>query len=150
MTNPWTLARSRAEMTGAILADLIARTDQERFVLLGHSLGGRVMVSAGQILGTRSESPKIESMHLLGAAVSVGGDWQTLNESVIDAVWNYHSERDAVLARLYTTAELGSPAVGRVGFGSSFPKIRDRNVSRRVSSHSAYIAKVKLATPKVD
>jgi hypothetical protein len=28
-TNPWSLARTRADMTGAVLADLIARTDHE-------------------------------------------------------------------------------------------------------------------------
>lgn len=146
--NPWTLARSRAEMTGAILADLIARTDQERFILIGHSLGGRVMVSTGQILGTRDEAPKIEAIHLLGAAVSAGADWQTLNESVTEAVWNYYSKNDVVLARLYRATALGRPAVGRVGFESSFDKIRDRNVSRQVSSHTAYVTKVKLVCPE--
>ena len=66
--NPWTVAKTRAEMTGAVLADLIARADQGPFVLLGHSLGARVMVYAAQALGTLPE-PKIDSMHLLGAAV---------------------------------------------------------------------------------
>lgn len=146
--NPWTLARSRAEMTGAILADLIARTDQERFILLGHSLGGRVMVTTGQILGTRDEPPKIEAIHLLGAAVSAGGDWQGLNKSVAEAVWNYYSKNDKVLERIYKAAEIGRPAVGHVGFGSSFDKIRDRNVSRQVESHTAYVKKVKLACPE--
>ena len=51
--NPWTVAKTRAGMTGAVLADLIARTDEPAFVLVGHSLGARVMATAAQLLGTR-------------------------------------------------------------------------------------------------
>lgn len=141
--NPWSVARTRAEMTGAVLADLIARTNQP-FILMGHSLGARVMVTAAQLLGTRDGDPKIEAIHLFGAAVSAGGDWRTLNDAVVERVWNYHSRNDSVLAYVYRTAALGRPAVGRVGFGSSFPKITDRDVSRRANSHTTYVPYVKL------
>ena len=67
--NPWHVAKTRAAMTGAVVADLLARTDQPSFILVGHSLGARVMVTAAQSLGTRQGTPKIETMHLLGAAV---------------------------------------------------------------------------------
>lgn len=67
--NPWTVAKHRAGMTGAILADLIARTDEGPMILVGHSLGARVMVSAAQILGTRGGDPLLKDMHLLGGAV---------------------------------------------------------------------------------
>lgn len=142
--NPWSVARARSEMTGAVLADLIARTDQDRFILLGHSLGGRVMVTAAQALGTREGNPKIEAMHLLGAAVSRNGDWRSLNDAVIERVWNYRSMNDSVLAHLYRLAELGQPAVGRVGFNSSFSKIRDRNVTLKVRSHTEYVKNIRL------
>ena len=38
-TNPWTVAKTRAGMTGAALAALIARTTEGPYVLMGHSLG---------------------------------------------------------------------------------------------------------------
>jgi pimeloyl-ACP methyl ester carboxylesterase len=142
-TNPWTVAKTRAGMTGAILADLIARTDQGRFVLIGHSLGARVMLSAAQALGTLPE-PRIDSMHLLGAAVGRGGDWRILDKAVADRVWNYHSARDRVLGLLYTFAEGGERAVGLAGFQTKFRSVRDRDVTRRVGSHSDYIQAVKL------
>lgn len=142
-SNPWTVAMTRAGMTGALLADLIARTDQGPFVLLGHSLGARVMVSAAQALGTRSDT-RIDSMHLLGAAVGRGGDWRTLDKAVAGVVWNYFSSRDQVLRWLYTFAERGERAVGRTGFQTKFGSIRDRNVTRVVGSHSEYIHAVKL------
>jgi pimeloyl-ACP methyl ester carboxylesterase len=143
--NPWTVARTRAEMTGAILADLIARTNADRFILMGHSLGGRVMITTAQALGSKRGEPRIESMHLLGAAVSSGRDWRNLNHAVADTIWNYHSRHDRVLANLYRAAQFGHRAVGQVGFKSSFPSIRDRDVSRLVKSHKAYVTKVKLA-----
>lgn len=144
IANPWALAKTRAAMTGAILADILARTDTERFTLIGHSLGARVMVTAAQLLGTRHEQLRLESVHLLGAAVSAKGDWRTLNDSVRDGVWNYHSSNDAVLHWLYRYAQLGSPALGAVGFKSKFPKIHDRDVSRVVATHWDYFTKVRL------
>jgi pimeloyl-ACP methyl ester carboxylesterase len=143
--NPWTVARTRAEMTGAILADLLARTEESPFILMGHSLGGRVMLTAAQVLGSKQGEPRVESMHLLGAAVSSGKDWRSLDQAVSGTIWNYHSRNDAVLGNLYRVAQFGHRAVGQVGFGSSFPAIRDRDVSKTVRSHNAYVTKVKLA-----
>jgi pimeloyl-ACP methyl ester carboxylesterase len=141
--NPWTMARTRADMTGALLADLIARTDQDQFILLGHSLGGRVMVAAARALGVASD-PKIDTMHLLGAAVGRKGDWRTLDRAVSVNVFNYFSRNDKVLRWAYSVAERGERAVGFAGFGSKFESIRDRDVSRAVSSHSAYLRNTKL------
>lgn len=143
-SNPWTIAKTRAGMTGAALADLLARTDEGPFVLVGHSLGARVMVAAAQALGTRSESARIDSMHLLGAAVGNDGDWRTLDDAVSGTIWNYHSSNDQALRWLYSLAEQGQKAVGLTGFRSKFPSIRDRNVSRSVDGHSAYVHAVAL------
>jgi hypothetical protein len=140
VANPWSVAKNRANMTGAVLADLIARTDEGPFVLVGHSLGARVMVIAAQVLGTRIGPPRIESMHLLGAAVGDNGDWRTLNSAVDRTVWNYFSTRDRVLRLLYSAAEFGERAVGERGFKSSFTKIKDRNVTSLVDSHSRYLS----------
>jgi pimeloyl-ACP methyl ester carboxylesterase len=143
-SNPWTVAKARAGMTGAALADLIARTDEGPYVLIGHSLGARVMVAAAQALGTRAAAPKIASMHLLGAAVGDRGDWRTVDDAVAGKVWNYYSSKDQVLRWLYSLAEGNQKAVGFVGFRSRFPCMMDRNVSRTVSSHSAYVGAVAL------
>lgn len=143
-TNPWTIAKTRAGMTGAALADLIARTDEGPFALFGHSLGARVMVVAAQTLGTRSEPPRIDSMHLLGAAVGKRGDWRTLDAAVSGTIWNYYSSNDQVLRWLYSLAEPRQTAAGFAGFRTKFPSIRDRNVSRNVGGHSDYVRSVAL------
>jgi pimeloyl-ACP methyl ester carboxylesterase len=143
-TNPWTVAKTRAGMTGATLADLIVRSAEGPYVLMGHSLGARVMLTAAQALGTRSDEAHIEAMHLLGAAVGKKGHWHDLSHAVRDEVWNYWSENDAVLQWVYRLAEGGEAAVGQRGFDSKRPGIKDRNVSRLVAGHSEYIAKVTL------
>jgi pimeloyl-ACP methyl ester carboxylesterase len=144
-TNPWTVAKTRAGMTGAALAALIARTIEGPYVLIGHSLGARVMVTAAQTLATRPNPPRIESMHLLGAAVGRKGDWRSLEAAVTGTVWNYWSANDNVLRWLYTLAEIGQTATGQTGFKSRFPGIKDRNMSRLVNRHSEYVSKVTLA-----
>jgi hypothetical protein len=63
---------------------------------------------------------------------------------VRDRVWNYWSTNDQVLRWVYRLAELGEVAVGQTGFGSARPRLKDRNVSRQVTGHSAYVSKVTL------
>lgn len=147
VTNPWTVARARAEMTGAALAALISRSEEAPYVLMGHSLGARVMVSAAQALAGADGRARVESIHLFGAAVAREGDWRNLDASVEQAVWNYWSSNDAVLKILFRLAELGKTPVGAAGFTSKFPRIRDRNMSRRVAAHSDYLRGVKLVAP---
>ncbi|WP_250150016.1 DUF726 domain-containing protein [Mycolicibacter acidiphilus] len=142
--NPWHTAKVRADSTGVALAGLLARTDAEDYVLVGHSLGARVMATAAQAVATDPAAPKIRTVHLLGAALGANGDWRTLNDSVIDAVYNYYSTNDKVLKYLYAAVQAGSKAAGLRGFGTGFPKIKDRNVSRMASGHSEYLNHVKL------
>lgn len=144
--NPWSVAKSRADMTGAVLAVLLARTDTPEFVLVGHSLGARVMARTAQLLGSDDtlKRPKLREAHLLACALSTGGDWRTLDESASRNVWNYRSRNDWVLNYLYKYAQLGHPAVGVKGFGSKHAHIKDRDVSRSVHSHSDYFNSVHL------
>lgn len=126
------------------LAGLMARTDADSYILVGHSLGARAMVTAAQTLATNPNGPKITTVHLLGAAIGAKGDWRSVNDAVTDAVYNYYSANDKVLKYLYTVVQAGSIPAGLRGFGSKFPKIKDRNVSRLVKSHSDYFSRVDL------
>lgn len=142
--NPWWVARARAAMTGAVLADLITRTDGDSYVLVGHSLGARVMLEATQALATRDSAPQLESVHLLGAAVGATTDVHGLDKAVSDTMWNYWSGNDAVLRRVYRLAQGGQSAAGAVGFRSTSPTVKNRNVTRAVQSHSDYVERIQL------
>jgi pimeloyl-ACP methyl ester carboxylesterase len=143
--NAWHTAKVRADRTGVALAGLLARTDVKSYILVGHSLGARAMIAAARTLATNPNGPKITTVHLLGAAVGAKGDWRSLNDAVSDAVYNYHSANDKVLRYLYTVVQAGSRPAGLRGFRSKFPKIKDRNVSRLVASHSGYCHHINLA-----
>ncbi len=119
--NPWHVAKNRAEKTGVVVADLLARTKANSYVLVGHSLGARVMVVAAQAMGTKKDGPRVEAAHLTGAAIGAESDWTTLTEPVIDAVYSYYSTNDNVLKYLYGAAMGGQKAAGLTGFARVLP-----------------------------
>lgn len=151
--NPWHVAKSRADKTGVIVGDLLARTGSRQYVLIGHSLGARVMTVAAQVLGTRPDSPRLVAVHLLGAAIAAKGDWTSLAASVEEAAYSYYSRNDYVLKLFYKAAQGWQTAAGEAGFVPApgtllSPKIVNVDVSERVSSmvlaHFEYQAKVDL------
>lgn len=142
--NPWHVAKNRADKTGVIVGDLLARTDAEEYVLLGHSLGARAMVVATQALGSKPGGPRVKAAHLLGAAIGARSNWDSLTASVDDAVFCYHSANDAVLKYVYRTAQAGETAAGVVGFSPASSKIQNVDVSDVVFTHFDYHDNVKL------
>ncbi|NLH71196.1 MAG: DUF726 domain-containing protein [Brooklawnia sp.] len=145
--NPWHVAKSRADKTGAILGDLLARTTASSYVLIGHSLGARAMVVAAQTLTTNPGAPRIEAAHLLGAAIGAKSDWTSLAEAVDEAAYCYHSSRDMVLKYVYAAAQAGQRAAGLDGFKPDTPKIINIDVSELVATHFEYQKNVVLAQP---
>jgi len=142
--NPWHVAKNRADKTGVIVADLLARTDADSYVLVGHSLGARAMVVAAQTLGSKGDGPRIHAAHLLGAAIGAKSDWRTLTGAVDDAVYNYHSTNDKILKYFYRVAQAGQTAAGLTGFTPSVHKLNNIDVSAQVPSHSDYHTNVHL------
>lgn len=142
--NPWFRARQRANKTGVIVADLIARTDIDQVVLVGHSLGARAMICTAEALGTKPTAPTVKEMHLLGGAIGAEGDWAPLDRSVLATVYNYHSRQDKVLRFFYSFAQAGEPAAGYSGMKSKLKGIKNIDVTPKVSDHSAYCRAVDL------
>lgn len=142
--NPWHVAKSRADKTGVIVGDLLARTEAKSYVLIGHSLGARVMVVAAETLGTKPGGPRIQSAHLLGAAIGAKSNWDALTAAVDDVVYGYHSTNDSVLKFVYKTAQGGETAAGLVGFTPVSSKLQNVDVSDCVKSHFEYQDKVQF------
>ena len=136
--NPWHVAKNRADKTGVIVGDILARTEAESYVLIGHSLGARLMVVAAESLGTKPGGPRIQSVHLLGAAIGARGNWDSLTAAVDDVVYNYHSTNDSILKFVYRTAQVGESAAGLVGFSPEATKLQNVNVSDQVKTHFDY------------
>lgn len=100
------------------------------------------MITAAQTLATQKGGPRIDTIHVVGAAIGRKGDWRTLNSAVSGKVHNYFSSRDQVLRFGYAVAQGGSVAAGLAGFGTSYPNIVDYDVSDCVDGHSAYFSNV--------
>lgn len=145
--NPWHVAKNRADKTGVIVGDLLARTEAESYVLIGHSLGARAMVVAAESLGTKPGGPRIQSAHLLGAAIGAKSNWDALTAAVDEGVYGYHSTNDGVLKFIYKTAQAGETAAGLVGFSPHSSKLQNINVSDHVMTHFEYQEKVQLSAP---
>lgn len=146
LKNPWHTAKSRADKTAVVLADLLARTKQENFVLIGHSLGGRIAAKAATILGAKDGAPRVKAVHLLGAAVVNVDDWHHLNEGVSEAAYCYYAPNDAVLKWLFRTVQGGQTALGATGFKMKYPNLKNSKVtvSKGLTGHSEYFEKVRL------
>lgn len=142
--NPWHVAKTRADKTGVILGDLLARTETESYVLIGHSLGARVMAVAAEALGTKPGGPRLESVHLLGAAIGAKSNWDALTAAVDGAVYGYHSSTDNVLKLVYRAAQAGQAAAGCVGFTPASTKLINVDVSESVKTHFDYQDNVQL------
>lgn len=136
--NPWWRARERANKTGAVVADLIARTDMDEVILVGHSLGARAMSCAVEALGTKASAPTVREVHLLGMARDADDDWTRLDAGVQHRVYNYHSRQDKVLRFFYATVEGGDAAAGYAGMKTKRKKIENVDVTKQVDGHSAY------------
>ena len=129
------------DMTGLILADLLARTDhKEGFILMGHSLGARVIYYVLEALST-TKNANINDVYLLGGAVGLDNspDWDAAVSAVSGSIFNVYSTRDDVLRYLYQGANafLSRP-IGLGPIRSSSSKLKNLDASSIVDSHMNY------------
>ncbi|TVR00903.1 MAG: DUF726 domain-containing protein [Deltaproteobacteria bacterium] len=138
----WKGAFNRTQKVAFMLADLIARTPGDRrFVLNGHSLGGRIALLTMAELGRRGER-RIAGAHLLGAATAADDreTWTLASRSLARSgrIVNAWSEQDAVLGRLFRTAEVGTRACGRFPVETPPAGVVNVNCSDLVTGHTKW------------
>lgn len=112
--NAWHHAYTNARKAGILLADTLWSTpEQQRFTLVGHSLGGRVVFHALQRLHELQQEsgsePRVRHVVLLGAAQGRRHryQWQNVCAACSGHVFNCYSKQDQVLRWLYQSANLG-------------------------------------------
>ena len=138
--NPFTLAKSRADKAGEVLADaLINKAQGERSVnLIGYSLGARVIYSCLTRLAEKKAFGLVESAVLIGAPTpSDTASWRILRSACTGRLINVYSENDRVLAFLYRTSSIqfGIAGLARI---KGVPGIENVDVSETVSGHLRY------------
>jgi hypothetical protein len=135
--NPWHVALVKAEKTGVLLADILSRTNKE-YILLGHSLGGRVIYATLRTLATRNCSNILEA-HITGGAIGNNREnWKFARKAVKGRIVNYFSRQDRVLKYLYTAGTFfSSSPIGRNPI-RRVVGIRNKDVSSVVEGHMKY------------
>ncbi len=144
--NPWSVAMVKAEQTGVLLSDIIARTDK-RFILCGHSLGARVIYKTLAQLSTKKKKYILDA-HLLGGAI--GSDkksWKEAKNAVSGKIVNYWSSNDYVLLTMYKlgTFFISSP-IGRNKIEVS--GIMNIDTTPVVGGHTEYVKNFSTIFPK--
>ena len=135
--NPWYVSMYRASNTGVLLADIISRTENQRFTLVGHSLGARAIYYALKALSSKSNKQYIDDVILLGGAVgNCSNDWEEVLPAVSGKIYNCYSKKDAVLKGPYQILSMGaSKPIGFYPIESSHSKIVNIDCSEDVESH---------------
>lgn len=145
ISNPWHTAVNRSKQAGAALASILMRTNNEDgFILIGHSLGAAMMATAAASLTFDQKESPIVDLHLMGAAYPADADPEELTAAINGKIYNYYSQNDEVLRKLFTTASFGKKAAGFKGFTTQNEKIVNVDVSMEVPGHRKYIDFVKL------
>ncbi|KAL9638518.1 MAG: hypothetical protein Q9164_001503 [Protoblastenia rupestris] len=138
--NPFSIARSRAEKAGEVLADaLINKAQGERPVtLIGYSLGARVIYSCLMALAKRRAFGLIETSIFIGAPCpSTTADWRVMRSVVAGRLVNVFSENDYVLGFLYRSSSIQYGVAGLQKI-SGIPSVENVDVSDAVSGHLRY------------
>lgn len=138
VNNPWHRAMLNADKAGQKLAEHLLQAPEQQFILMGHSLGGRVVFSALRALAERGASP-VQHAILLGAAVGRKKEkhWQEAASAVQGRIYNCYSSQDMVLKLLYQGANLGlsRPA----GLAEAVGPVTNLDFSDRVDRHTRWI-----------
>lgn len=139
LDNPFSIAKNRADKAGIVLADaIINRAQGERpVVLVGYSLGARVIYACLQELANRKAFGLIESAVLIGSPCpSEARFWRMMKSVVSGRLVNVYSENDYVLGFLYRTSsiQLGIAGLQPIDVAG----VENVDVSGLVSGHLRY------------
>ena len=137
--NFWHRAVRNARIAGQMLAMILDACPKRNFILVGHSLGARIIYNCLEELNRHCSTKKIVEAHLFGGAV--GNDavkWGKACEQVFERVHNYYSNKDMVLRFAYSISMLSFKPIGlnRIAYG----KIANHDFSTYVSGHSSYFS----------
>ncbi|KAH0841237.1 hypothetical protein AYO21_06882 [Fonsecaea monophora] len=138
--NPFSVAKSRADKAGEVLADaLVNRAQGERPVtLIGYSLGARVIYTCLMNLAKRKEFGIVENAVMIGSPTpSDTSDWRILRSVVAGRLVNVFSVNDYVLGFMYRTSAIQYGVAGLQKV-EGLSAVENFDVSEDIRSHQRY------------
>lgn len=143
LDNPWHVAWRKAAEVGVLNADMLARFKGPRSILMGHSLGARTIYFTLQQLAEKGGSTKVRDVYLFGGAVGRREEWDKAAAAVSGTIWNFYSESDQVLSKLYRVGTLfSSKAIGSRPIQSEATNVVNVDCSHIVRGHQEYKPKL--------
>ncbi|WP_412463320.1 DUF726 domain-containing protein [Halobacteriovorax sp. RT-2-6] len=143
--SPFYQAMYKAQATGQVLAELIARTPtDQKFTLMGHSLGARTayftLLSLSKSENNKNAFNKIHEVHFFGGAVGANEkELKEIKKLNIYKIHNYYSMNDLVLKNLYQgVTGLTSKPIGRNKI-KGIKNLINHDVTNWVPGHQEYI-----------
>jgi predicted alpha/beta hydrolase family esterase len=143
INNYWHGAVRNSKNTGDCLAKVLSSCQKKEFILIGHSLGARVIFNCLNYLYENQFASNIFEVHLLGGAVgSNSKKWSQKTLLVKNNLYNYFSNNDSVLKTSYRASMLTSFPVGLTKIVNE--KVINKDSTRLIKGHSEYIKNFNL------
>ncbi len=144
IANPWHVAMSNSKKAGVLLAEWIETNSgiADKIVLLGHSLGARVILYT--LLALRPTT-KIRSAFLFGgAADSNSKEWKKAAVHIEEKIHNFYSNKDEVLKKVYKMGTFWTNHPIGLGPLKELNMIENIDVSDKVDGHNYYFQATNL------
>lgn len=138
LNNWWHLTVRNSKHTGKLLGDTIMACKHKEFILVGHSLGARVIHNCLEHISNQDFETNIKEVHLLGGAVNSRKlKWEKTVNTVNDKIYNYYSKNDWVLKFLYGPFMIDRYPIGLQKI--DLPYFENIDSSKFISGHKEYI-----------
>ncbi len=147
--NPWTVACHNADKAGRVLGHYLATTPvaQQSVVLIGYSLGARVILSALDYLEKENAAGIVDDVYFLAGAVATSDNRLQrlvygLHSAVRGRIVNIYSDKDFILKYLYCMMNLWEIPIGITALQET--RIKNLNFTQLVGGHFRYITKLAM------
>jgi len=131
----WNNALKKSEEIGKNLSRSLEnyQKNNENYILLGHSLGSRVIYFCLKE-HYNNKVQVVKEVHLLGGAVENHAEkWLDVEKSVKNKIFNYYTKNDKVLKFAYQLGTFKTNPIGRNIIASK--KAINKDVSKQVKGH---------------
>ncbi|WP_194850706.1 DUF726 domain-containing protein [Nonlabens antarcticus] len=138
LNNIWAIALRNSKKCGYLLSEILKATDDKNYILIGHSLGTRVIYHCLMHNIMSKYLQKVIELHLLGGAVGNNYEkWKFITQDFNVTVFNYFSKHDSILKHIYGRFMLNRSTIGLKPIISK--KVINTDTSDIVKSHFHYI-----------
>lgn len=138
INNDWHLSVRNSKHAWQFLADILTACGHKEFILVGHSLGARVIHNCLEHITSKNIESNINDVFLLGGAVnSRNKKWENAIRSIKNSAYNYYSKNDGVLKEIYGAVMIDDYPIGLHGVNLS--KFKNIDASKYIKGHTEYI-----------